>query len=79
MNIIELLKNSLPAKQADAAKLVNVSQPCIHKWITGKSRPSPKTAVAIERATGGKVTRYQLCPDVFGPGPAPDAPDPREA
>lgn len=69
MTIIELLQNALPAKQADAAKLVNVSQPCIHKWMTGKSQPSPKTAVAIERATGGKVTRYDLRPDVFGPAP----------
>lgn len=25
--------------------------------------------LAIEEATGGKVTRYQLRPDVFGPAP----------
>lgn len=70
MNIIELLRQALPANQEEAAKLINVSQPCIHKWMSGKSRPSPKTAVAIETATGKRVTRYQLCPDVFGPDPA---------
>jgi DNA-binding transcriptional regulator YdaS (Cro superfamily) len=69
MTIIELLREALPAKQAEAAKMINVSQPCIHKWMTGKSQPSPKTAVTIERATGGKVTRYDLRPDVFGAAP----------
>jgi DNA-binding transcriptional regulator YdaS (Cro superfamily) len=70
MTLIELLQSVLPRRQAEAAKLIEVSQPCIHKWMTGKTRPSPKTAVAIEQATGGKVTRYQLRPDVFGPAPS---------
>lgn len=69
MTIIEMLRSALPSNQAEAAKLIQVSQPCIHKWMTGKSQPSPKTAVAIERATNGKLTRYDLRPDVFGPAP----------
>jgi len=69
MTIVELLKTFLPSNQAEAAKLINVSQPAIHKWMTGKCRPSPKNAVVIERATEGQVTRYQLRPDVFGAAP----------
>ena len=77
MTTIDLLKNALPPTQKEAAKLLNMSQPGIHKWLSGKCQPSPKAAVAIERATQGKVTRYELRPDVFGP--APDAPDQRTA
>ncbi|MCP5197687.1 MAG: helix-turn-helix domain-containing protein [Gammaproteobacteria bacterium] len=70
MNTIELLKSVLPHKQVDAAKLLKVTQPAIHKWLTGKSRPSPRMAVAIEQATGGRVTRYELLPEIFGPRPS---------
>ena len=72
MNIIDLLKDALPPTQVEAARLLNVTQPAIHKWMSGKSLPSAKTAIAIERATNGKVTRYQLRPDIFeSPQPRP--------
>lgn len=35
-------------------------------------RASHVLAIAIERATGGAVTRHDLRPDVFGPAPSTD-------
>lgn len=64
----ELLKNALPPNQTEAARLLRISQPAISKLLSGKFKPSPKTAIAAEAT--GKITRYQLRPDVFG-----DAPD----
>lgn len=76
--MIGLLKKALPVSQKEAGNLLNITQPAIHKWMTGKSKPSAKHAIAIERATKGAVTRYDLRPDVFGPAPesqpAPERP-----
>lgn len=66
----ELLKIALPTNQTEAARLLRVSQPAISKLLAGKFKPSPKTAIAAEAT--GKITRYQLRPDVFGE--APDRP-----
>lgn len=63
----ELLRSALPPTQAEAAKLLNVSQAAISKLLSGKFLPSYKTAIAAEKT--GKVTRYQLRPDIFGPAP----------
>lgn len=40
----------------------------------GHKQPSWKLAEAIEKATGGGVTRQDLRPDVFGPPAANDEP-----
>lgn len=69
MNIIDLLKESFPGTQAEAARIAGVSQPAIHKWMTGKCKPSAKSVIAIEKATHGRVSRHALRPDVFGPMP----------
>lgn len=71
----KLLKEALPPNQQEAARLLRVSQPAISKLLAGKFKPSPKTAVAAEAT--GKITRYDLRPDVFGPAP-PHHPTPRE-
>ena len=41
----------------------------IQKWLFA-GRVPPERCLAIEKATGGKVTRYELRPDVFGDPPA---------
>jgi DNA-binding transcriptional regulator YdaS (Cro superfamily) len=69
MNMIDLLKESLPKTQAEAGRLLQVSQTTIHKWMTGKAKPSAKSAIRIEKLTHGKVTRNALRPDIFGPAP----------
>jgi DNA-binding transcriptional regulator YdaS (Cro superfamily) len=47
------------------ARAANVSQPAVSKWMNGRCLPSAKAAILIELATGGKVTRVQLRPDIF--------------
>lgn len=39
----------------------------------------PERCIAIEAATGGSVSRYELRPDVFGPAPANDEPTGQQA
>ena len=69
ISVIELLKSIFPPSQAEAAQQVKVSQPAIHKWLSGKCLPSAKNAVAIERAFPGLVTRQQIRPDIFDESP----------
>ncbi len=58
------------------AKALDISQPAIHRW-RARGKPPADRVIYLERASDGKVSRYELRPDVFGP--APDAPDPRAA
>lgn len=66
-------KNPLQALVADIgtyrlAKMVGVKHPTIHSWLRVGRVPATRV-IAIEAATGGRVTRYDLRPDVFGPAP----------
>jgi DNA-binding transcriptional regulator YdaS (Cro superfamily) len=45
-----------------------VRQGYVWKWLRRGYAPA-EHALAIERATQGAVTRYELRPDVFGPSP----------
>ena len=58
------------------AKALDISQPAVHRWRARGKAPADRV-IHLEHATQGKVTRYELRPDVFGP--APDAPDQRAA
>ncbi|MBU2800717.1 helix-turn-helix domain-containing protein [Acidithiobacillus caldus] len=49
------------------ADALGVSPSLISQWKTGYRRISPETAVRIERATNGAITRSDLRPDIFGP------------
>ena len=58
------------------ARSLGISHTAVRKWrLLG--RPPAERVLEIERVTG--VSRYELRPDVFGPAPAPDAPDQRAA
>lgn len=50
-----------------------VTQAFVWKWLNSKSDkdqvPPAEYCRAIEAATGGKITRYDLRPDVFGESP----------
>ena len=49
--------------QSELAKLIGFAPSFVNQWVSGK-RPIPVVAcVAIERVTGGKVTRQELRPD----------------
>lgn len=52
--------------QALLARSIGVSAPCVYQWVNGK-RPVPaRRCLAIEKATKGKVSRYDLRPDIYG-------------
>lgn len=53
---------------AELARLVGVRPQAVDKWLRGRA-PAERCR-AIEEATGGAVTRYELRPDVFGKAPA---------
>lgn len=52
---------------ASIAAICGVTREAVRNW----KRIPPNHCIAIETATGGKVTRYDLRPDVFGPAPTP--------
>jgi DNA-binding transcriptional regulator YdaS (Cro superfamily) len=47
------------------AKALGVQPPSVSDWITGKKRVPVERCAAIERATGGEVTRRDLRPDDY--------------
>ncbi len=55
--------------QKALAKSMGLSQPAVSKWITGKSMPGAKAVLQMVRATQGRVTPYELRPDLY---PDPD-------
>lgn len=69
--------------KAKLARVIGVSSPTVHQWISGH-RPIPiERCVAIERATGGAVTRRDLRPndwqDIWPELADADHPAPAEA
>ena len=53
-------------KQADFAEITGLKQAMISLYINGQRRPSPETALKIEKATGGEVKAVDL---IFGRSP----------
>lgn len=52
--------------QAQFAELVSATQGAVSHWVTKRCPVSPRRAKIIEKATNGKVTMKDLCPDLFG-------------
>ncbi len=52
--------------QTALAKKAGVSQAAISKIASGKTSISPVTALLVEAATSGDVSRHDLCPHIFG-------------
>lgn len=50
------------------ATTLNVSVQLVSMWKK-RGRIPAEQCIPVERATGGKVTRYQLAPKVFGQQP----------
>lgn len=59
----------LVGSQTKLAKLLGIRSPSISEWRRRQRVPAER-CIAIEQATGGKITRYDLRPDVFGAAPA---------
>ena len=56
---------------AELARIVGVKPPAVHQWR--ESGVPAGRCLAVEAATGGAITRYDLRPDVFGPAPESQA------
>ena len=56
--------------QGKLAALIGKRQGHIGKWLHRDGKVPAELCIAIELATGGKVTRYELRPDVFGDPPS---------
>lgn len=52
--------------QSALARLLGKKQGHVWHWLHQVQRLSPEIAIAIERATEGKVSRGELRPDIFG-------------
>lgn len=63
MNILNLTQGLLTARQI--ADLRGITVQAVYKWQKYKKVPA-EHCLAIEKATNGAVTRYNLRPDVFG-------------
>ena len=63
---LQKAKEAAGGKSVDLAKLLGVTESAVSRW----KRVPYQRAVEIEEKTGGKVTRYDLRPDVFGERPA---------
>lgn len=50
-----------------------VKQAHVWNWLKKGTRVPAEHCIAIERATAGAVSRYELRPDVFGPAPEQEA------
>ena len=50
------------------AEALGIRSPSISEWRS-RGRVPTERCLGIERATKGKVTRYELRPDVFGKQP----------
>lgn len=47
------------------AELIGVNQPVVSNWLHPDRNVPPRRAIDIEYATDGKVTREDLCPELF--------------
>lgn len=62
--------------QQEFADLVGVTQATVCRWENGETLISPLNAIKIESATGGKITKSDLRPDLW---PSPSQEDGRAA
>lgn len=61
----------IAGSQPRLAELTGISQQHISKMLRGQRHVSADVALAIERATEGKIGRSRLRPDYWPPGDPP--------
>jgi DNA-binding transcriptional regulator YdaS (Cro superfamily) len=59
----------LVGTQKALAEQIGVPPACVSQWVNGVRKVPASRCLAIEQATNGAVTRYELLPEVFGPDP----------
>ena len=60
----ELIKDHFES-QSDLARQLGINPQSVQLWVKDKKVPA-KRCIKIEELTGGKLTRYQLNPEIFG-------------
>ena len=50
--------------QPNLAKVLGIRQQSVSKWVRAGRAPATRV-LAIEKATGGHITRHQLRPDLY--------------
>jgi DNA-binding transcriptional regulator YdaS (Cro superfamily) len=69
MNAIKRSIEVIGGGQVALARRLGITSAAVNQWVTGTRPVPPERCRAIEAATGGAVTRYDLRPDVFGAPP----------
>ncbi len=54
--------------QSALARELKIKPQAVQQWVHRRRVPVER-AIQIERATNGRVTRYELRPDIFGEPP----------
>jgi len=60
---------SLVGGQSALARIIGIKPQSVRHWVVSGLVP-PRRVIAIEEATGGKVTRQELRPDIYPSGRA---------
>lgn len=66
MDLRQWVDTECGGNAARGARRLGVTRQAMHQWMTGAELVAPSRALEIERLTGGKVTRPDLRPDLFG-------------
>lgn len=64
MQLHDYLKSE-KVSQAKLARRVGVTQGMVWQWLRGVRRVSAEKVLALEEATFGKVSRYEIRPDLY--------------
>src|SRR5687767_7509462 len=56
---------ALVGGQAQLARAIGVSQPSVWHWLNKAERVPAEYVIPIETATGGKISRHDLRPDLY--------------
>ena len=65
MNLTEYFKTDTRGAKAEMAEYLKITPTWMSLLISGRRKASPVLALALEKATGGLVTRQELRPDIF--------------
>ena len=65
MTLAEYFKSDVRGSKAEMAEYLKITPTWISLLISGRRKASPVLALALEKATGGLVTRQELRPDIF--------------
>ena len=65
MTLEEYFKDEPRGSKSEMAEHLSISRTWLGQLISGVRKASPKLAIAIEKATGGLVTRKEMRPDLY--------------